>query len=324
MDILGPFAKALIPIFKAFAGQPIFWLLGVLVLLVAIGRLPVVKGWFGELLVNLQAKRFLSKLDYVMVPNVTIPDDLGGTTQIDHVVVSRFGVFVVETKNMKGWIFGGEHDREWTQKIHSGHSQKFQNPLRQNYKHTQTLTDLLALPPDKVFSVIAFVGDCTLKTLDKLPSNVRINAGWISFVKEHKAPVLSKEEVTVILERLSQSRLAPDFRTHREHVRYVKTLKDMPPSPSSETSSAPAAFLNPESAIPPPTAIAPTPPHAQTILSPSTICPLCGGNLVTRTAKRGANTGNTFLGCSNYPRCRFTGSSKEENEPWRTQKLIVK
>jgi len=80
-----------------------------------------------------------------------------GTTQIDHVIVSRYGAFVVETKNMSGWIFGAERDAQWTQKFRKS-SFRFQNPLRQNYKHTETPAELLGLPRDTIKSVIVFVG----------------------------------------------------------------------------------------------------------------------------------------------------------------------
>lgn len=63
------------------------------------------KGVMGEALVNLSARLFLDKNKYHLIRNVTIPTG-DGTTQIDHIIVSRFGVFVVETKNMKGWLFG--------------------------------------------------------------------------------------------------------------------------------------------------------------------------------------------------------------------------
>lgn len=72
------------------------------------------KGMFGEYLVN----KLLSQLpnpDYTLVKNVTLPTE-DGTTQIDHIVVSKFGVFIVETKNMRGWIFGSKSQRQWTQK----------------------------------------------------------------------------------------------------------------------------------------------------------------------------------------------------------------
>ena len=40
--------------------------------------------------------------------------------------------------------------------------------------------------------------------------------------------------------------------------------------------------------------------------SSTTVCPKCGSNLVERTARNGPNAGSKFLGCENYPKCRFT------------------
>lgn len=238
MDIATPLIHGLVQAIKTFAALPIFWVLAAAALLGAVCRLPIVKGWIGEWFVNLQARLFLSKRDYIMVPNVTIPDGLGGTTQIDHVVVSRYGVFVVETKNMKGWIFGGEHDSEWTQKIHGGHSKRFQNPLRQN-------------------------------------------------------------------------RLAPGFRTYREHVRYVKGLKEnSAPPQSAETAPVrtPVPTATPATLpIPSPSPVVPPPASATGPLAAGSACPRCGSTLVTRTAKQGPNAGKTFLGCSGFPKCRFVG-----------------
>jgi restriction system protein len=106
------------------------WWIFPLTVIIGILRLPIVKGYFGELIVRLLAHWRLDKSIYHPVHNVTLatPD---GTTQIDHVFVSRFGIFVVETKNMQGWIFGGANQAQWTQKIYKK-SYKFQNPLRQN------------------------------------------------------------------------------------------------------------------------------------------------------------------------------------------------
>ncbi len=85
---------------------------------------------------NASARLFLDKGRYHLVKNVTLPTE-DGTTQIDHLIVSRYRVFMVETKNMKGWIFGSVKQREWTQKIFK-HFLKFQNPLHQHYKHVTT------------------------------------------------------------------------------------------------------------------------------------------------------------------------------------------
>lgn len=300
MDAGAATSGALLQALKPFVHTPGFWLLAAMVLAVAVCRLPIVKGWIGEWVADLQARLLLPKGEYVMVPNVTIPDGLGGTTQIDHVIVSLYGVFVVETKNMKGWIFGSEHDAQWTQKIHGGHSQKFQNPLRQNFKHTEALANILGLPRDKLVSCIAFVGDATLKTRDRLPPSVRTNAGWVSFVKEHRTRVLTDEEVAAVLERIEEARLAPGFRTHREHVRYVKAIK-------GETQTRPGEAAPPAT---PPAAAASAqvePTRAAKALAEGSACPRCGGKLIARIARQGPNAGKQFLGCSNYPRCRFVG-----------------
>ena len=109
---------------------------------------PWFKGAVGELIVNLSAKLLLDKKRYRMINNVTLPTE-NGSTQIDHIIVSVYGVFVVETKNMKGWIFGSGSQKQWVQKIFK-HSNSFQNPLHQNYKHVQTLQCVFWLKLDKV------------------------------------------------------------------------------------------------------------------------------------------------------------------------------
>ncbi|NOZ55516.1 MAG: NERD domain-containing protein [Calditrichaeota bacterium] len=168
-------ASAALPLDKILT-PPVIRLLilaGALILVGALLRSPLVKGWLGELQVNIAARPLLDKRRYHLVKNVTVPSG-DGTTQIDHVIVSRYGVFVVETKNMSGWIFGTERDAQWTQKFRKS-SFRFQTPLRQNYKHTETIAELLGLPRDRIKSVIVFVGGAQLKK--EVPSNVTITGG---------------------------------------------------------------------------------------------------------------------------------------------------
>ena len=70
----------------------------------------LLKGLSGELQSTLAKKVLLDANVYEDINNVTLPLANGqcGTTQIDHIIVSRFGIFVVETKNISGWIFGDE------------------------------------------------------------------------------------------------------------------------------------------------------------------------------------------------------------------------
>ena len=72
------------------------------------------KGWLGEAQGALAHLLFLDRSVYHTLNNVTLAT-ANGTTQIDHVIVSRHGIFVIEAKNMKGWIFGNERDPQWTQ-----------------------------------------------------------------------------------------------------------------------------------------------------------------------------------------------------------------
>ncbi len=182
---------------------------------------PWFKGWIGELQINLVTKFFLNKDTYHLIKNVTIPSD-GGTTQIDHVIVSCFGVFVVETKNLRGWIFGKEGDAYWTQKIFR-HSEKFQNPLRQNYKHTKALGEIMRISDDKMYSVVVFPGDSTFKT--EMPENVTKPRGYIRYIRSMTKPVLTEGEVKQVLNLIAEKRLVPGLKTHFQHVDYVKDIK---------------------------------------------------------------------------------------------------
>jgi len=201
---------------------------------------------------------------YHPIHNVTLPT-LYGTTQIDHIFVSRYGIFVVETKNMKGWIFGGEKQARWTQKIYKK-SFKFQNPLRQNYKHVKALEAALDVPSwEAIHSVIVFAGESTFKT--PMPAKVTRGGGYIRYIRSFRDPVLSEEQVHDVVAKIQAGRLSPSFKTHRQHVRNLKSRSN----PEAERK-----------------------------------CPKCGSAMVLRTVRRGSRAGNRFWGCSTYPECRVT------------------
>lgn len=196
------------------------WYLIPIAILAAVLKSPWFKGVMGEFIVNLSARLFLDKEKYHLIKNVTLPTE-DGSTQIDHIIVSKYGIFVVETKNMKGWIFGSPHQKTWTQKIYK-HSSKFQNPLHQNYKHVKTLGGLLALNQQQIFSVVVFVGDSTFKT--EMPENVTYGGGYIRFIKSKKQPVLTESEVKDITSKIESGRISPSFKTNRAHVKHVKHI----------------------------------------------------------------------------------------------------
>lgn len=248
------------PFYSSLLG-PLYWLFLVMVI-VAVLKSPVVKGWFGEQWIKLMIGVFLPQSKYRALHNVTIPT-LDGATQIDHIVVSEFGIFVIETKNMKGWIFGSEHQASWTQKIYKKNF-KFQNPLRQNYKHTKALQSALDLPSEAFKSVVVFVGDSSFKT--PMPTNVvRGGGSVVSYIKMHQRPRLSAQQVSRAVSMIEMGRLSPNFETHRQHVSRLKSRSD---TDSDQR------------------------------------CPRCGSQMILRTAKRGANAGRQFWGCSKFPKCR--------------------
>lgn len=193
------------------------WLLPVLIV-AAVLKARWVKGWIGEMLVRLFTHLKLDKRVYRGLYNVTLstPD---GTTQIDHVFVSIYGIFVLETKNMTGWIFGNERQAQWTQKIYK-RTFKFQNPLRQNYKHIKALEAILGISYEHLHSVVTFVGSSSFKT--EVPANVTQGTGFIRYIKSFQQPVFSEAEVSVMLHALHTGRRAPTFATHREHVQSLK------------------------------------------------------------------------------------------------------
>lgn len=237
------------------------WWLIPLALVLALVKTPRFKGMVGESLVKLAARIRLPADVYHPAHNLMLrtPD---GTTQIDHVFVSRFGIFVVETKHMKGWIFGGEKQPKWTQKIYRK-TVSFQNPLWQNYKHVKALEAMLDVPAEVIHSIVAFTGESTFKT--PMPANVTHGGGYVRYIRTFKTPVLSDAQVREAIAAIEFGRLAPTRATHREHVAHLKARSD---------------------------------PNA------ARQCPQCGGEMVLRTVKRGANVGKRFWGCSTFPACR--------------------
>lgn len=113
------------------------------------------KGYIGEVNVSSQLYR-MSLIDYKILNDVLIAVD-GYTYQIDHVVISRYGIFVIETKNYSGIIEGKVKDLNWVQIIRNKKNYLF-NPVIQNEKHIKALTKLLNIAEDKVFNIICMTG----------------------------------------------------------------------------------------------------------------------------------------------------------------------
>ncbi|MEP7248113.1 MAG: nuclease-related domain-containing protein [Gammaproteobacteria bacterium] len=171
----------------------------------------------GEAAVRRLLSEEFSAPDYHLLNNLTLPDGDGdGTTQIDHVLVSRFGVFVLESKHYAGWIYGSERNATWTQVLYKKHY-KFQNPLRQNYKHVVCVSSLLDfLSPGLVHSVVVFTGDAVLKT--PMPREVLGLGQLAEYLRDFRTEVISQNRLEYCVGRLECHRQALTRQTDVEHV----------------------------------------------------------------------------------------------------------
>ena len=124
-----------------------------------------------------------------------------GTTQIDHVVLSQYGIFVIETKNRNGWIFGTKDQAFWTQVLFSKKN-TFQNPLHQNYKHTRALAESLNVDHNKIHSIVFFIGD-NVELKGTFPPNV-MSSGLSAYIKSFDDVLFNDAELHDLEQRLKR------------------------------------------------------------------------------------------------------------------------
>ncbi len=192
--------------------------------------------------------------EYLVLDDVTIPDqgstpDRKYTTQIDHVVVSPYGVFVIETKNYSGWIFGDEKSRRWKQTFKTTEAHFLYNPVKQNWGHTYALAERLLLDINMFKPIVVFSDDCELHTNTTTPvvNMSRLRALILSCTQA----IIPRENVAVIYDRLSRL----DLNGEEIADRHIRSIGER---------------------------------HAdrETTLREGR-CPRCGGNLVLRNGKYG-------------------------------------
>ena len=229
-------------------------------------------------------EKIANKLDWLdlfgyrgkILQNVYVPKGNGETTEIDIVYITAKGLFVIESKNYAGYIFGDEDSQQWTVTLYAGEDwlgrskvdkYKFYNPIKQNLTHARFLEKYLnRIVP--MLSVIVFSDRAEIKKMSIHSPDVVVctKANLSRVIKDTwrgNPDVLSDEDIKSIYDCLPPLTNV-DFATKQFHIESINNR------------------IN------------------------SMICPRCGGQLVLRTVKRGPNEGNQFYGCSNYPRCTFT------------------
>lgn len=173
----------------------------------------------GEALLSRAALTNFGPPDYHLMNHVTL-QMRDGTTQVDHILVSRFGVFVIETKDYKGWIFASATQANWTQVLFN-FKFKFQNPILQNLRHVRAVQGLLDfLPPGAIKSVVVFAGEARFKT--GIPEGVFSISGLTDYLHDQTVEVMSLNRMQFCVGRLETARLAISGRTDVEHVQSLE------------------------------------------------------------------------------------------------------
>ena len=182
---------------------------------------PRIKGWVGEVKTRLSQKVFLDSKVYSTFTNFIIKDE-SGSTQIDHITVSKYGIFVVETKEWGDcWVYGDERAKNWTLNYY-GNKKTIQNPLNQNYRHTTSLSKYLDIGHEKIKPVVMVWGDCIFKT--KMPRNVIRGGiqGATDYIMGFSEVVFTDEEVINICNKLKSGKAEMNLLSGWRHVQSLK------------------------------------------------------------------------------------------------------
>ena len=196
---------------------------------------------------------------WMLINDLLLPSGMG-TTQIDHVLVSPKAVFVIETKEMNGWIFGGPDQQNWTQSFAAGKWSRqigitskrfpFYNPLKQNEGHANALVRLGVVDKWHLRPIVAFVGDAQLKTpenflpFDEHEKIARQNSTWrmrgvicmsvwdlhryIGFsVSASSKPDWTRQQMQVTCAKIQEASIPMTAEAHARHVDYVRSVKQM-------------------------------------------------------------------------------------------------
>ena len=175
------------------------------------------KGEAGEMVVSY----FLDKLDkskYFVINDIILKLN-DRTTQIDHIVVSCYGIFVIETKNWTGSIYGGSK-KEFIYQYLGGVKYTHQNPFKQNIGHIKFLKDVLSSYPNlKYISIVAFGGYSKRKINGD--TSIKISE-IVDTIEEYKEEVISEIDRDLVHTKLKSLKIEGD-KYKEEHVENMRT-----------------------------------------------------------------------------------------------------
>ena len=181
-----------------------------------------IKGAIGESNVARTLRR-LPKDEYKVFNNLLLHTSRG-SSQIDHVVVSVYGIFVIETKRYSGWIHGNEKSRNWTQTIYKTRT-KFRNPIKQNWSHIYALKEVLSdYGCINYYNIVVFTGDGKLKNVTSSTPVIYRRQLNRTIIVHSESESLDIEEVNAIITKLGDVAVQKK-KAKKEHV--AQTKKDI-------------------------------------------------------------------------------------------------
>lgn len=193
----------------------------VLVIASAILSTPKVKGIIGERRVAKKLAKVAKKYKGKVINDVMIPGENDKTSQIDHILIAPQGIFVVETKNYSGRIYGNDNNQNWTQVLAYGKvKNKLYNPVKQNATHLYRLKELLNRRV-RMESVVVIVSGNT-KYID---SESVYTLGELRHLIEKDDKVeLDDADVEKIYYEIMDYKNNPII-TKKEHIKEIKQMK---------------------------------------------------------------------------------------------------
>ena len=169
-------------------------------------------GFAGEFWV----RRELNKLpqEYLYLSDVMLEID-GKTTQIDHIVFSKYGIFVIETKQRNTYITGNEHDKYWI--VKAGRKKHYMyNPIHQNYGHKKAIEKILGLDDNQVIDIVCVSGQANLRIKSNKVVRVERLVDRILFEKEEKI-----EDYVSMAHRINAMNIV-DKNYRKQHIEDIK------------------------------------------------------------------------------------------------------
>lgn len=182
--------------------------------------LPSVRGKMGESKVSKRLNKLAAKYGGAVIDDVIIPGENDRTSQIDHLYVSTYGVYVIETKNYSGRIYGNDKQREWTQVLAYGNiKNKLYNPVMQNQTHIYRLLQLLNIRVNAV-SIVVFVRG----NIEYIDSDYVVDLHGLKHILDDAKPCLNEGAVENIVGTIMKYKLNPT-KTSKEHVKEIKQMQ---------------------------------------------------------------------------------------------------